>query len=52
MQLIAITRTGEPAVIRLNSLDNVLIARQALPEGLSLEAEAITVIELITEQQA
>jgi len=43
MQLIARTRTGDSAVIRLNPLDNVLIARQALPEGLSLEAEAIIV---------
>ncbi|MNO29052.1 D-galactarate dehydratase [compost metagenome] len=41
MQLIA--RTGDLAVIRLNPLDNVLIARQALPEGLRLEAEAVTV---------
>jgi altronate hydrolase len=43
MQLIARTRTSDAAVIRLNPLDNVLIARQALPQGLSLEAEAITV---------
>ncbi|WP_095162787.1 UxaA family hydrolase [Pseudomonas sp. Irchel 3F5] len=43
MQLIASTRTDDPAVIRLNPLDNVLIARQALPEGLRLDAEAITV---------
>ena len=43
MQLIARTRTSDAAVIRLNPLDNVLIARQVLPEGLSLEAEAITV---------
>ena len=43
MQLIARTRTGDPAVIRLNPLDNVLIARQALPEGLCLEADAVTV---------
>lgn len=43
MQLIASTRTDDPAVIRLNPLDNVLIARQALPEGLRLAAEAITV---------
>ncbi|PMU11444.1 MULTISPECIES: UxaA family hydrolase [unclassified Pseudomonas] len=47
MQLIARTRTSDAAVIRLNPLDNVLIARQALPEGLSLEAEAITVRQLI-----
>lgn len=43
MQLIARTGTGDSAVIRLNPQDNVLIARQALPEGLNLEAEAITV---------
>ena len=36
MQLIA--RSGDLAVIRLNPLDNVLIARQALPEGLHLDA--------------
>lgn len=47
MQLIARTRTSDAAVIRLNPLDNVLIARQVLPEGLSLEAEAITVRQLI-----
>ncbi|MHC8380851.1 UxaA family hydrolase [Pseudomonas sp. LB3P14] len=47
MQLIARTRTSDPAVIRLNPLDNVVIARQALPEGLGLEAEAITVRQLI-----
>ncbi|MFO2466290.1 altronate dehydratase family protein [Pseudomonas sp. 15FMM2] len=47
MQLIASTRNGAPAVIRLNLLDNVLIARQALPEGLRLEAEAITVRQSI-----
>jgi altronate hydrolase len=47
MQLIARTRTSDPAVIRLNPLDNVVIARQALPEGLNLEAEAITVRQLI-----
>ncbi|WP_434120278.1 UxaA family hydrolase [Pseudomonas fortuita] len=41
MQLIA--KSGDLAVIRLNPLDNVLIARQALPQGLHLEAEAITV---------
>lgn len=41
MQLIA--KSGDPAVIRLNPLDNVLIARQALPQGLRLDAEAITV---------
>ncbi|WP_338799702.1 altronate dehydratase family protein [Pseudomonas monteilii] len=41
MQLIA--KSGDPAVIRLNPLDNVLIARQPLPQGLRLEAEAITV---------
>jgi len=47
MQLIARTRTGDSAVIRLNPLDNVLIARQALPAGLSLDAEAITVRQAI-----
>ena len=47
MQLIARTRTGDPAVIRLNTLDNVVIARQALPEGLDIEAEAITVRQAI-----
>ncbi|MBA1321034.1 UxaA family hydrolase [Pseudomonas plecoglossicida] len=41
MELIA--RCADPAVIRLNPLDNVLIARQALPEGLELAGEAITV---------
>ncbi|GLO45677.1 MULTISPECIES: UxaA family hydrolase [Pseudomonas] len=41
MQLIA--KSGDLAVIRLNPLDNVLIARQALPQGLRLDAEAITV---------
>ncbi|KWW18781.1 altronate dehydratase family protein [Pseudomonas putida] len=41
MQLIA--KSGDLAVIRLNPLDNVLIARQALPQGLHLNAEAITV---------
>ncbi|WP_336335598.1 altronate dehydratase family protein [Pseudomonas putida] len=41
MQLIA--KSGDLAVIRLNPLDNVLIARQALPQGLRLHAEAITV---------
>ncbi|RZI80760.1 MAG: altronate dehydratase, partial [Pseudomonas sp.] len=41
MELIA--RCADPAVIRLNPLDNVLIARQALPEGLELDGEAITV---------
>ncbi|MFJ4255874.1 UxaA family hydrolase [Pseudomonas monteilii] len=41
MQLIA--KSGDPAVIRLNPLDNVLIARQPLPQGLRLEVEAITV---------
>ena len=44
MHLIARTRSSEDlAVIRLNPLDNVLIARQALPQGLHLDAEAITV---------
>ena len=41
MQLIV--KSGDLAVIRLNPLDNVLIARQALPQGLHLDAEAITV---------
>ncbi|WP_085619304.1 MULTISPECIES: UxaA family hydrolase [unclassified Pseudomonas] len=41
MQLIA--KSGDLAVIRLNPLDNVLIARQALPQGLRLDAEAVTV---------
>jgi len=41
MQLIA--KSGDLAVIRLNPLDNVLIARQALPQGLHLDVEAITV---------
>ncbi|WP_367393799.1 UxaA family hydrolase [Pseudomonas sp. X4] len=41
MQLIA--KSGDLAVIRLHPLDNVLIARQALPQGLRLDAEAITV---------
>lgn len=41
MQLIA--KSGDSAVIRLNPLDNVLIARQPLAQGLRLEAEAITV---------
>jgi altronate hydrolase len=45
MKLIA--RSGDLAVIRLNPLDNVLIARQALPEGLFLDAEAITVRQAI-----
>lgn len=41
MQLIA--KSGDPAVIRLNPLDNVVIARQALLPGVRLDAEAITV---------
>ena len=41
MQLIA--KSGDLAVIRLNPLDNVLIARHALPQGLRLDAEAIIV---------
>mgnify|MGYP006172706055 FL=1 len=41
MQLIA--KSGDPAVIRLNPLDNVVIARQALAPGVRLDAEAITV---------
>ena len=48
MHLIARTRSSEdPAVIRLNPLDNVLIARQVLPEGLHLDAEAVTVRQSI-----
>ncbi|MET0951150.1 MAG: altronate dehydratase family protein [Pseudomonas sp.] len=45
MQLIA--KFGEPAVIRLNPLDNVLIARQALVQGQYLDAEGITVSQPI-----
>lgn len=45
MQLIA--KSGDPAVIRLNPLDNVLIARQTLQQGLHLDAEAITVRQSI-----
>lgn len=41
MQLIA--KSGDPHVIRLNPLDNVLIARQPLVAGQSLDAEGITV---------
>ena len=41
MQLIA--KSGDPAVIRLNPLDNVVIARQALAPGVRLDAEASTV---------
>ena len=41
MQLI--TKSGDPAVIRLNPLDNVLIARQALKPGLHLAAEDVTI---------
>lgn len=41
MQLIA--KSGDPAVIRLNPMDNVVIARQALLPGVRLDAEAITV---------
>jgi altronate hydrolase len=41
MQLIA--KSGDPAVIRLNPLDNVVIARQALLPGVRLDAEATTV---------
>ncbi|MBV6286457.1 UxaA family hydrolase [Pseudomonas aegrilactucae] len=43
MHLIAKTRDSDAAVIRLNPLDNVLIARQALPAGLHLEDEALSV---------
>jgi len=49
MQLI--TTTGKPsaalAVIRLNPLDDVLIARQALPVGLELGVEDLTVYDAI-----
>ncbi|ADR60512.1 MULTISPECIES: UxaA family hydrolase [Pseudomonas] len=41
MQLIA--KSSDPAVIRLNPLDNVVIARQALLPGVRLDAEATTV---------
>jgi altronate hydrolase len=41
MQLIA--KFGDPAVIRLNPLDNVLVARKPLAQGLSLHNEGITV---------
>lgn len=45
MQLIA--KSGDPAVIRLNPLDNVLIARLTLQQGLHLDVEAITVRQSI-----
>lgn len=45
MQLIA--KSGDLAVIRLNPLDNVLIARQTLPQGMHLEADGITVRQSI-----
>lgn len=41
MQLIA--KSADPAVIRLNPLDNVLIARQALQKGMHLDVDDITV---------
>jgi altronate hydrolase len=41
MQLIA--KFGDPAVIRLNPLDNVLVARKPLAQGLYLHIEGITV---------
>lgn len=41
MQLIA--KSGDPAVIRLNPLDNVIIARQPLAQGLHLDIEGVTV---------
>lgn len=49
MELIAKTPAydSSAAVIRLNPLDNVLIARQMLPEGLHLEQERITVRQTI-----
>ncbi|MFP3499749.1 altronate dehydratase, partial [Pseudomonas sp. SIMBA_059] len=48
MQLITTTGSEHTAnaVIRLNPLDDVLIARQALPEGLLLD-EGITVCQAI-----
>ena len=49
MQLI--TKTGSEnaanAVIRLNPLDDVLIARQPIPKGLILEAEGLTALDAI-----
>ena len=49
MELIAKTQGFDTraAVIRLNPLDNVLIARQALPAGLVLAAEQITVRQAV-----
>lgn len=49
MELIAKTPAFDAtaAVIRLNPLDNVLIARQALPVGLRLEQEQVSVRQLI-----
>ena len=49
MQLI--TKTGSEnaanAVIRLNPLDDVLIARQPIPKGLILESEGLTALDAI-----
>lgn len=46
-----ITRTGGEnaanAVIRLNPLDDVLIARQPIPKGLNLEAEGLQALDAI-----
>ena len=49
MQLITTTGSDSAAnaVIRLNPLDDVLIARQPLPKGLRLEAEGIDVLQAI-----
>lgn len=47
MQIITTTggQNAANAVIRLNPLDDVLIARQSLPEGLNLAAEGILVLQ-------
>mgnify|MGYP006198214885 CR=1 FL=1 len=49
MQLITTTGSDSAAnaVIRLNPLDDVLIARQPLPKGLKLAAEGIEVLQAI-----
>ena len=49
MQLITTTGSDSAAnaVIRLNPLDDVLIARQPLPKGLHLQAEHIEVLQAI-----
>jgi altronate hydrolase len=49
MQLITTTgnQSAAHAVIRLNPLDDVLIARQPLPKGLELAVEGLTVLEPI-----